>query len=837
MSRFRTFCFSALFAFSGGLVACGPSALERAETSLARGDLATATYYLEGEAGFPAQQLRKRIAVLAADREAAAIEAEECLALANTGEKREALKRLEKFKRGLRDKKAKDVISQAESDIVDLVPRSRPAAKETGAVVTSRGPEPEPASGASLAERSADQAERAAAEGDWKRALSLVEVAVSGARGEEASSFAELRNRIREDAARDAKQKLQRARELESSAGLDAALRFARNVESMMPSDEISSDIRALREFSNQAGGSVAASSEGASPGRTKRSLTPTRLTAEPSIEEEPSAPRGEEGSAAMDRLVAARRAEEEGRILEALDAYRDLTLELPVGSERNWAYERSLSLEDRAALREELSLSFAGNPDQFIEWGVTALDGDQVTIDGEERALAEVPLNRLKPMIAGIELTSAALAGWFRERLSRDDESALRDLGRATEREELSEEQAWTIVAEARDEERPASGYQFEGGEWHSSAEAAAEALASQLAAVEKALVRARPEEREAALKDALALGADGLETLKRALAAREEQAVLDLTKGRVLDQLERLGEQRTELDEKREAALELIFDEEEYFYPYNPPECPPERAKLYPGVQRRVDELVAEVRGVWQATKSVRLNDKFTEALAELDWLTSVRHQNGFALVEHEELPEWIAGLPRRAEKVDLTNFGWNAKEGKDLRYGRAVRAFNEAHWKSYEDSERASALGEISIPSTVEQEQVRATNDYRVMFGRRPVAWNPVVQVAAQGHSDWMSLTGKYSHFNDEDPKLRGPGDRMRVAGYNRGISENLSRGNPGPRDAHDGWAHSSGHHRNLLMPGHREMASALAGSLWTQNFGVDDAFVEALEEWYD
>ncbi|MEM7515843.1 MAG: hypothetical protein AAF368_02820, partial [Planctomycetota bacterium] len=722
MSRIRTLCLSALLAVSGGLVACGPSALEQAEASLARGDLATATAYLEGEASFPAQQLRKRIAALAADREAAAIEAEECLALADTGEKREALKRLEKFKRGLRDRKAKDVISQAESDIVDLVPRSRPAAKETGAVVTSRAPEPEPTRGASLAERSADQAERAAAEGDWKRALSLVEVAVGGARGDESASFVDLRRRIREDASRDAKQKLQRARELESSAGLDAALRFARNAEAMMPPDEIGSDIRALREFSKQAGGSVAA----ASPARTDRSITPTRLTAEPSIEEETRASEGEEGPAAMDRLVAARRAEEEGRILEALDAYRDLTLELPVGSERNWAYERSLSLEDRAALREELSLSFAGNPDRFTEWGVTALEGDQVTIDGEERALAEVPLARLKPMITGLELTSGALAGWFRERLSRDDESALRDLGRATERGEVSKEHAWTIVAEARDEERPASGYQFEGGEWHSSAEAAAEALATQLAAVEKALVRARPEGREAALKDALALGADGLETLKRALAAREEQAVLNLTKGRVLDQLERLGEQRTELDEKREAALALIFDEEEYFYPYNPPECPPERAKLYPGVQRRVDELVAEVRGVWQATKSVRLSDKFTEALTELDWLTSVRHQNGLALLEHEELPAWIAGLPRRAEKVDLTNFGWNAKENKDLRYGRAVRAFNEAHWKSYEDSERASALGEISIPSSDEQEQVRATNDYRLMFGGRPVAW---------------------------------------------------------------------------------------------------------------
>jgi uncharacterized protein YkwD len=54
-----------------------------------------------------------------------------------------------------------------------------------------------------------------------------------------------------------------------------------------------------------------------------------------------------------------------------------------------------------------------------------------------------------------------------------------------------------------------------------------------------------------------------------------------------------------------------------------------------------------------------------------------------------------------------------------------------------------------------------------------------------------------------------------------------------GRTDPASAHDGWAHSSGHHRNLLMAGHREMASSLVSLYWTQNFGADRAFEKELD----
>lgn len=118
--------------------------------------------------------------------------------------------------------------------------------------------------------------------------------------------------------------------------------------------------------------------------------------------------------------------------------------------------------------------------------------------------------------------------------------------------------------------------------------------------------------------------------------------------------------------------------------------------------------------------------------------------------------------------------------------------------------------------------EAEQVEITNEYRRMLGRRVLAWNPKIQDAAQGHSDYMSLTGDFGHF-EKDPARKGPVERLKLAGYTFGGGENCAMGGFGPEGAHSGWTQSSGHHRNLLGPKHREMASAISGPYWTQNFG--------------
>ena len=119
------------------------------------------------------------------------------------------------------------------------------------------------------------------------------------------------------------------------------------------------------------------------------------------------------------------------------------------------------------------------------------------------------------------------------------------------------------------------------------------------------------------------------------------------------------------------------------------------------------------------------------------------------------------------------------------------------------------------------------MRITNRYRALLGRQSVAWDPLIQAAAAVHSDYMSRTGNFGHFEEDVPGRRTPFDRMREQGYDRGVSENCHAGSGSPEGAHQGWTHSSGHHRNLLMTGHTEMATAVAGPYWTQNFGMGEA----------
>ena len=111
------------------------------------------------------------------------------------------------------------------------------------------------------------------------------------------------------------------------------------------------------------------------------------------------------------------------------------------------------------------------------------------------------------------------------------------------------------------------------------------------------------------------------------------------------------------------------------------------------------------------------------------------------------------------------------------------------------------------------------------------------HPQVQAAASMHSEYMADTGDFGHFERGDPKRRTPGDRMNLCGYTSGGGENCYAGSASPRSAHDGWLHSSGHHRNILAPGHREMASGVVGNYWTQNFGRNTGFLNALRIWRD
>ena len=87
--------------------------------------------------------------------------------------------------------------------------------------------------------------------------------------------------------------------------------------------------------------------------------------------------------------------------------------------------------------------------------------------------------------------------------------------------------------------------------------------------------------------------------------------------------------------------------------------------------------------------------------------------------------------------------------------------------------------------------------------------------------------MARLGYFSHFSPT-PGRRTPFDRMKLAGYERGVGENLAL-HGSALGAHVSWLHSSGHHRNILMAHCSEFACGNQGDYWCQNFGTGKEYL--------
>ncbi|MBB4889573.1 uncharacterized protein YkwD [Streptomyces netropsis] len=121
----------------------------------------------------------------------------------------------------------------------------------------------------------------------------------------------------------------------------------------------------------------------------------------------------------------------------------------------------------------------------------------------------------------------------------------------------------------------------------------------------------------------------------------------------------------------------------------------------------------------------------------------------------------------------------------------------------------------------------EVVTLTNAERTAAGLRPLAVDPRLTAAAQGHSTDMVGRDFYSHTT---PEGREPWDRAAAAGCpHRGIGENIACGQRSPVDVLRGWMDSPGHRANILTPhfthiGIGYATGSRAGTYWTQLFGA-------------
>lgn len=352
------------------------------------------------------------------------------------------------------------------------------------------------------------------------------------------------------------------------------------------------------------------------------------------------------------------------------------------------------------------------------------------------------------------------------------------------------------------------------------------------ELEALAETLIRARkPADRDAAfavLLDKADEDRRAEELLGAALNERWQAVIKDLESLKLEKKLGRLLGQREKLDLARKEALRLIEDEDKYFYPYRQPDVTAEQAAQYPKVQVEVSKRVSDLQDVWEKSLKVKLPRSAPEALAEMQWLRGhgSHAPGGFSLPA--SLPEWVPFLPVDVKEIDLSNFPLNAEEASRMVRDRKVELYNERIWEECKEPKRTRSEEEerqlARFPTEAEREQVRVTNRYRNMMGRPSLTWDPRLQEAAHYHSEYQTRTGEFGHFQ-KVPETRTPFDRMRLAGYPRGVSENCALGASDPAGAHANWMRSSGHHRNLIKAGHKQMASAVSGNIWTQNYGTD------------
>lgn len=326
----------------------------------------------------------------------------------------------------------------------------------------------------------------------------------------------------------------------------------------------------------------------------------------------------------------------------------------------------------------------------------------------------------------------------------------------------------------------------------------------------------------REALLQEARGQGGDSLLAFAAACQRELDQQLARLQSSTLRKQVGKLLAQREELDKARQHAKDLIYDEVAYFYPYKPPAVSSDRYAEYSRVQAEVDRRIDAVRKQWHDDRiKVAVPASLADDLARAEWLAQTLAELGHGDRDHLEVLDWARALPPGAT-VGIADFARTGEEREEQKMWRQVLAYNEALWQQKR----------ITAPV---REQLRVTNEYRVMFGHRPLALVPSLAAASQGHAEEMSKLGYFAH-QSPTPGRESPGQRMRLAGYHSGVSENIAL-NDSAQAAHDAWCHSSGHHRNLLHPRHTEMGVGVDGRNWVQNFGTgrvheeDETFVKA------
>ncbi|MEZ5963889.1 MAG: FHA domain-containing protein [Planctomycetota bacterium] len=469
-------------------------------------------------------------------------------------------------------------------------------------------------------------------------------------------------------------------------------------------------------------------------------------------------------------------------------------------------------------------SLRVAGKPELVLAGDRKARlidrDGSRLRFAGDEGDFVvswlDLPADAVDVILRRLEVPAAAYVGAAVLAMAGGEEAlAEQRLVTAMRKDADAKAAVDGLVARMRGERVPDGGYKLESGKL---AAPALSPLVRELdAKLGSALARSDRKVRESVLSEVLARGPEQLDAVIQVLRRQQRGLVDKLAKNGFKGNWERLAAERDRLDRARAAALDLIFDEVKYFYPYAPPAVSGDRAREYFAVQREVDARVAAVKEIWDGS-SLRFTipDSIAADLERLRWVSDVLDGFGERSAGLLARARWVLTLPAQ-RTLDIKSFCRDAKEVESQHLATRIGKLN---------AKRALSL------SAAERDELDLTNAYRTMMGRMPLALDLRVLAAARAHCEEMERLGYFGHISP-DPARATPYDRMRLAGYGHGGSENIAS-NDSSLGAHTAWLHSSGHHRNILGIAHTEFACGQRGRLWTQNFGAGRDFEQELPD---
>lgn len=129
-----------------------------------------------------------------------------------------------------------------------------------------------------------------------------------------------------------------------------------------------------------------------------------------------------------------------------------------------------------------------------------------------------------------------------------------------------------------------------------------------------------------------------------------------------------------------------------------------------------------------------------------------------------------------------------------------------------------------------AAVRNEMLASVNFERSQAGLRPLDIDPLLNQAAQAHTDDMLNRSYYAH---ESPEGQTAYDRIIAAGYDPVIiAENIAKGQFSVEQVMEGWMDSAGHRANILGEDYTEIGFGLSYGknqngyeiLWSQNFAA-------------